>query len=128
MAAYVTNIEQRSLDNENFREVVFTAGNMQLVLMALGPGEDIGLETHDDIDQFIRVEAGTGKAILDDVQYQLEDGTSVVIPAGTKHNVLNTSQSEPLKLYTLYSPPEHPHGTVHISKAEAEEYEQAHHH
>lgn len=128
MAGYVTNIEQRSLDNDNFREVLFTAGNMQLVLMALEPGEDIGMETHGDVDQFIRVEAGRGKAILNGEEHALEDGSSVVIPAGTEHNVLNSSQSEPLKLYTIYAPPEHPQGTIHTNKAEAMEYEKAHHH
>lgn len=128
MAGYVTNIEEQSLQNDNFREVLFTAGNMQLVLMSLEPGEDIGMETHDDVDQFIRVEAGQGKAVLNGEEHQLEDGSSVVIPAGTEHNVANSSQSEPLKLYTIYAPPEHPKGTIHKDKAEAVEYEKAHHH
>ena len=128
MAGYVTNIEQESLENDNFREVLFTAENMQLVLMALEPGEDIGLETHNDIDQFIRVEAGQGKAILNGNEHALEDGSSVVIPAGTEHNVINESASEPLKLYTIYAPPEHLHGTIHKNKAEAIEYEKHHHH
>lgn len=127
-AGYVINIEEKSLDNEFFREVLFTATNVQLVVMSLGPGEEIGLETHDDVDQFIRVEAGNGKAILDGKEHPLEDGSAVVVPAGTEHNIINTSQQEPLKLYTIYSPPEHPDGTVHKNKAEADEYEKEQHH
>jgi mannose-6-phosphate isomerase-like protein (cupin superfamily) len=127
LAGYITNIEKRSLDNENFREVLFTAKNTQLVLMALKPGEEIGLETHDDIDQFIRVESGDGKAILNGKETSLEDGSAVVIPAGTEHNIVNVSKTETLKLYTIYSPPEHPDGTVHKTKAEADEYEKKHH-
>lgn len=127
MAGYVTNIEARSLENSFFREVLFTGPHSQLVLMALKPGEDIGLETHGDVDQFIRVEAGHGKAILNGEEHALEDGSAVVIPAGTEHNIVNTSRSEPLKLYTIYTPPEHPDGTVHKTKAEALEYEKHHH-
>jgi mannose-6-phosphate isomerase-like protein (cupin superfamily) len=96
--------------------------------MSLRPGEEIGLETHDDRDQFIRVEAGTGKAILNGEEKALADGSAVVIPAGTQHNIVNTSQSDALKLYTIYSPPEHPDGTIHKNKAEAEAYEKEHHH
>jgi mannose-6-phosphate isomerase-like protein (cupin superfamily) len=88
--------------------------------MTLQPGEDIGLETHDGHDQFIRVEAGTGVVLLEGKESALEDGSAVVIPAGTEHNVVNTSDDEPLRLYTLYSPPEHPDGTVHRTKQEAE--------
>jgi mannose-6-phosphate isomerase-like protein (cupin superfamily) len=127
MAGYVTNIEAKTLANERFREVLFTADNVQLVLMTLKGGEEIGLETHDDVDQFIRVEAGQGKAILDGVEHALEDGSAVVIPAGTAHNIVNASPTEPLRLYTLYSPPEHPDGTVHATKAEADAYERKHH-
>ena len=127
MSGYAINIEQKTVENENFREVLFTAPHSQLVVMTLQPGEEIGLETHDNIDQFIRVEAGTGKAILNGDEKTLSDGTAVVIPAGTEHNVVNTSQSEALKLYTIYSPPEHPDGTIHRTKAEAEEYEKEHH-
>ncbi|MCA1605746.1 MAG: cupin domain-containing protein [Acidobacteria bacterium] len=126
MSGYVIDIEQKTLENENFREVLFTAPHSQLVVMTLQPGEEIGMETHYDIDQFIRVEAGTGKAILNGDEKTLADGTAVVIPAGTEHNVVNTSQSEALKLYTIYSPPEHPDGTIHKTKAEAEEYEKEH--
>jgi mannose-6-phosphate isomerase-like protein (cupin superfamily) len=128
VAGYVTNIESRTLANENYREVLFTGPEIQLVLMSIAPGDEIGLETHDDVDQFIRVEAGQGKAILDGWEHALEDGSAVVIPAGTKHNIVNVSTSEPLKLYSIYSPPEHPDGTVHRSKAEADAYEREHHH
>ena len=128
MAGYVTNIESKTLENENYREVLFTGPEIQLVLMSIGPGDEIGLETHDDVDQFIRVEAGQGKAILDGREHALEDGSAVVIPAGTAHNIVNVSTSEPLKLYSIYSPPEHPDGTVHRNKAEADAYEREHHH
>lgn len=128
MAGYHIDIEKKSIQNNYFREVLFTGPHSQLVVMALKPGEDIGLETHDDVDQFIRVEAGQGKAIMDGTEVQLADGSAIVIPAGTEHNVINTSQSEPLKLYTVYTPPEHPDGTIHKTKAEAEEYEKKHHH
>lgn len=127
-AGYVTDIETRSLDNEFFREVLFTATHVQLVVMSLRPGEEIGLETHEDVDQFIRVESGNGKALLNGKEHDLEDGSAVVIPAGTEHNIINTSQEEALKLYTLYSPPEHPDGTLHKDKAEADAYEREHHH
>ena len=127
MAGYVTNIEKKTLGNTNFREVLFTGPHSQLVVMAIGPGEEIGLETHDDVDQFIRVEAGQGMAILDGKEHPLEDGSAVVVPAGTRHNIVNRSASEPLKLYSIYSPPEHPDGTVHKTKAEAEAYEREHH-
>ena len=128
MAGYHTDIEKKSLENEYFREVLFTGPHSQLVVMALKPGEDIGRETHPDTDQFIRVEAGQGKAVLDGQEYRLEDGSAVVIPAGTEHNIINTSGTEALKLYTIYTPPEHPDGTIHKTKAEAEAYEREHHH
>lgn len=128
MAGYVTNIESRTLENENYREVLFTSKGIQLVLMTIGPGDEIGLETHDDVDQFIRIEAGHGRAILDGREHALEDGSSVVIPAGTEHNIVNVSKSEPLRLYSIYSPPEHPDGTVHRTKADADAYEREHHH
>lgn len=128
MPGYHTDIEKKSLENEYFREVLFTGPFSQLVVMALKPGEDIGQETHDDVDQFIRVEAGQGKAILDGKEFELADGSAVVIPAGTEHNILNTSSSEALKLYSIYTPPEHPDGTIHKTKAEAEAYEREHHH
>jgi mannose-6-phosphate isomerase-like protein (cupin superfamily) len=127
MAGYVTDLEKKTLANTRFREVLFTGPHLQLVVMSLGPGEDIGLETHPDVDQFMRVEGGRGTAILDGREHALEDGSAVVIPAGTRHNVVNRSQTEPLKLYTLYSPPEHPEGTVHETRAEAAAYEREHH-
>ncbi len=120
MAGYAVDIEKATLDNTYFRKVLFTGPKSQLVLMTLKPGEDIGKETHDDIDQFVRVEAGTGKAVIDGKEHALKDGSAVVIPAGSEHNVINTSSNEPLKLYTIYTPPEHPDGTVHKTKAEAE--------
>lgn len=116
MTGYVTDIESDTLDNEDYRRVLFTGRNTQLVLMSIAPREDIGLETHDEHDQFIRVEAGTGYVSLDGERHELQDGSAVVIPAGVEHNVVNTSSSEALKLYTLYSPPEHPDGTVHRTK------------
>jgi mannose-6-phosphate isomerase-like protein (cupin superfamily) len=127
MAGYSTNIERDTLENEDFRRVLFTGKHTQLVLMTLKPGEDIGQEVHDSVDQFFRVEAGTGEAIMGGDKTALSDGMIIVIPAGTEHNVINTSSSEPLRLYTLYSPPNHPDGTVHKTKAEADEYEKHHH-
>ncbi len=118
MSYVLTDIEEATRKNEAFRKVLFTAENSQLVLMSLKPGEDIGLETH-DLDQFIRVEAGHGTARLDGRDYPIQDGSALVIPAGTKHNVINTDKEESLKLYTIYSPPEHKDGTVHHTKAEA---------
>jgi mannose-6-phosphate isomerase-like protein (cupin superfamily) len=127
MAGYLTDIEQATLDNVAFRRVLFTGPHAQLVVMSLKPGEEIGLETHDDVDQFIRVEAGHGTAVLAGKEHVLKDGSAVVIPAGTEHNVINNSRSEPLKLYTIYSPPEHPDGTIHETKADADAYEREHH-
>ena len=127
MAGYSVNIETRTLENRHFREVLFTGPHLQLVVMTLQPGEEIGLEKHDDTDQFIRVEAGSGEAILDGERHRLEDGVAVVIPAGTEHNVVNTSSSEPLRLYTIYTPPEHADGTIHETKDEADAHEREHH-
>ena len=128
MSGYHVDIDSRTEDNEFFREVLFTGPLSQLVVMALKPGEDIGRETHPDTDQFIRIEEGVGKAIIDDEEFALEDGSAIVIPAGSEHNVINTSSTESLKLYTVYTPPEHPDGTIHQTKAEAEAYEREHHH
>jgi mannose-6-phosphate isomerase-like protein (cupin superfamily) len=127
VSGYSINIENKTLENSCFREVLFTASRMQLVIMSLAPGDEIGLETHDDVDQFIRVEAGAGKAILDGAEHELEDGSAVVIPAGTAHNVVNTSRTEALKLYSIYTPPEHPDGTIHKDKAQADAYEREQH-
>ncbi len=127
MSGYSVNIETQTLENTSFREVLFTAPHSQLVVMTLQVGEDIGQETHPDRDQFIRVESGQGEAILDGERHALSDGSAVVIPAGTEHNVINTSASEPLRLYTIYSPPEHPDGTINRTKQEAVEDERSHH-
>lgn len=128
MAGYTTNIETDTLHNRDFRRVLYTAKDLQLVLMTLQPGENIGMETHDHGDQFFRVEAGHGEAILDGERHPLADGDVVVIPAGTEHDIVNTSRSEPLKVYTIYTPPEHPDGTVHATKAEADAHGAAHGH
>ncbi len=128
MPGYHTDIEKKTLDNNYFREVLFTGPNEQLVVMALKPGEDIGMEVHGDTDQFIRIEAGQGKAILDGKEFALKDGSAVVIPAGIQHDIVNTSTTEPLKLYTVYAPPEHPDKAIHKTKEEALEYEQEKHH
>ena len=116
MKGYVTNLEKESLANENFRKVLYTAKNCQLVVMSLKPGEDIGMEVH-HLDQFIRVEAGVGKAILNGVEYALEDGFAVVVPAGAEHDIVNTSTDKEMKLYTVYAPPNHIDGRVHATKA-----------
>ena len=117
MAGFVINIEKATLQNDNFRKVLNTAKNSQLVVMSLLPGEDIGSEVH-DLDQFIRIETGQGKVVLDGEEHTVEDDWAVVIPAGVEHNVVNTSSSEKMKLYSIYSPPEHPDGTVHATKAD----------
>lgn len=120
---YVINIEQESLLNKNFRKVLYTAKNSQLVVMSLLPKEEIGEEIH-PLDQFIRVESGQGKAILKDKEYELTNGFAVVVPAGTKHNIINTSETEDMKLYTVYSPPNHKDGTIHSTKEIAEANEE----
>jgi mannose-6-phosphate isomerase-like protein (cupin superfamily) len=118
MKGYVTNIEQDTHENSDYRRVVFTGPNTQLVLMTLQPGEEIGLEQHEGHDQFIRIESGTGVALLEGRKHLLSDGVALVVPSGASHNVTNTSRTEPLRLYTLYSPPEHPDRTVHRTKAD----------
>ncbi|MEK7512639.1 MAG: cupin domain-containing protein [Patescibacteria group bacterium] len=117
MKGYVGNIEKETEENTSFRKVLYTAKHSQLVLMSLLPGEEIGEEVH-DLDQFIRVEAGEGKAVLDGVEHTVRDGFAIVVPAGTRHNVINTG-TENLKLYTLYSPPEHKDGVEHRTKQDA---------
>lgn len=114
---YIANIEQATIDNTNFREVVFTAPHSQLVLMSLLPGEEIGVEVH-KVDQFFRIEAGEGKAIVDDQEYHLEDGVALLVPAGSEHNLINTGDVD-LKLYTIYSPANHIDGRVHATKDDA---------
>ncbi len=118
MKGYVQNIESITEKNENFREVIYTAKNCQLVVMALKPGEEIGMEVH-QLDQFFRVEEGTGEAILDGVTTKISAGFAVLVPAGANHNIVNTGE-EPLKLYTIYSPPNHRDGVVHPTRADAE--------
>lgn len=128
MSGYVTHIKSRAQENEYFREVLFTGPHSQLVVMSLGPGEEIGQEVHDDVDQFIRIEFGEGVALLDGEEHEVRDGSAIVIPAGVEHNLTNRSDNQPLKLYTLYTPPEHPDGTVHQTQEEAQAYEEAHGH
>jgi mannose-6-phosphate isomerase-like protein (cupin superfamily) len=118
MKGYVGNIEQETLANENFRKVLYTAKHSQLVVMSLLPQEDIGVEVH-ELDQFIRIESGQGQAILDGVVHEIADDFAIVIPAGTEHNIINTSLSKTMKLYTVYSPPEHRRDVIHRTKAEA---------
>ena len=126
MKGYHADIEKETLENEYFRKVLHTGHHSQLVVMTLKPGEEIGVETHSTNDQFFRIEAGTGKAVMAWEDYLLKDGMVVVVPAGTEHNIINTSKTESLKLYTIYSPAQHPDGTVHKTKAEADAHE--HHH
>lgn len=123
MRGYTTNIEKDTLENENFRKVLYTAKHSQLVLMSLKPGEEIGMEIHPDNDQFFRIEKGMGKCIIDGHEYHLEDGVAIVVPAGAEHNVINTSDTEELKLYTIYSPPHHKDGILRATKEEAEKME-----
>lgn len=120
MKGFNTNIEKATLENGNFRKVLYTAKHSQLVLMSLRPGEDIGTEIHPDNDQFFRFEAGQGKCIIDGNEYELADGSVIVVPAGAEHNIINTSDTEELKLYTIYSPAHHKDGVVRATKQEAE--------
>ena len=121
MKGFKTNIERDTEKNRNFRKVLYTSKHSQLVLMSLKPGEEIGLETHPENDQFLRFEGGTGQVIVDDKKYRVADGDAVVIPAGARHNVINKSDEEDLKIYTIYSPPHHKDGTIHKTKQQAEE-------
>lgn len=127
MNSYVGDIENLTEENSNFRQVLFTGKYCQLVVMNLKPGEDIGMEVHPDVDQFFRFEAGEGKVIINGEESMVKDGTAVIVPAGAEHNVINSSDSKELKLYTIYSPPNHPDGTVHVDHAEAMEAEKAEH-
>ena len=120
MDGFITNIERDTLANEDYRRVLYTGRHTQLVLMTLRSGEEIGLETHGEHDQFIRVEQGAGYVLLNGEKHLLEEGSAVVIPAGVEHNVVNNSDDEVLRLYTLYSPPEHADGTVQRTKKEAD--------
>lgn len=129
MTGYVGHIEKATLENGFFRQVLYTGKHAQLVLMALQPGEEIGNEVHGNVDQFFRIEAGQARFVFNDTEeHVVGDGDAVIVPAGTYHNVINASSTEPLKLYTVYSPPNHPDGTVHETKAEADAAEAAEHH
>jgi mannose-6-phosphate isomerase-like protein (cupin superfamily) len=119
MKGFKSNLEKCTLDNSNFRHVLYTGKYSQLVLMNLKPGEEIGEEVHKTVDQFFRFEKGEGVVSIDGVKHKVADGNAVIVPAGAKHNVTNTSKTEELKLYTIYSPPEHQDGTVRKTKAEA---------
>ncbi len=119
MKGFHTNIEKDSVENNNFRKVLYTGKHSQLVLMSLKPLEDIGSEVHPDNDQFFRFEKGTGKCIINDTEYELKDGDVIVVPAGAEHNIMNTSASEDLKLYTIYSPAHHKDAIVRTTKEEA---------
>lgn len=121
---YYGNIEKDTLENENFRKVIYTSKYSQLVLMTLLPGEEIGMEVHEDHDQFFRFEAGEGKVFIDESVYEVKDGDAVVVPAGAQHNVVNTSDLVSLKLYTIYSPAEHQDGVIRKTKQEAETSEE----
>ena len=120
MKGYFTDIEKETVANNDFRRVLYTGKHTQLVLMSLAPNEEIGMEIHNDNDQFFRFESGAGKVVIDDTTYQVKDGSAVIVPAGARHNVINTSDTESLNLYTLYSPPHHKDGIVRATKAEAE--------
>ena len=116
---WVGNIESETLRNRNYRKVIHTATNCQLVVMSLQPGEDIGEEVHPAVDQFFRIEAGEGRVIIDDAEYDVSDGMAFIVPLGKKHNVVNISDKEPLLLYSIYSPPNHAPGVVHTTKKQA---------
>lgn len=118
MKGFIADIEAKAEYNSDFRRVLYTSKEMQLVLMSLKPGEDIGEETHQDTDQFFRVEEGKGEVWIDGARTPIESGMAIVVPSGARHNVKNTSD-KPLKLYTIYAPPEHVDGTVHVRKADA---------
>ncbi len=120
MKGYKDNIEKLTIENNNFRKVLYTGKHSQLVLMSLKPGEEIGMEVHPDNDQFFRFEKGQGQVIIDSNKYEVTDGDAVVVPAGAQHNVVNVSYSEELKLYTIYSPAHHKDGIIRITKQEAE--------
>lgn len=125
MKGFFIDIEKATKENKNFRQVLYTSKHSQLVLMSLLPGEEIGEEIHPDVDQFFRIESGEGKCIIDGNEYEIKDGTAIIVPQGAKHNVINTGNTE-LKLYTIYSPPEHKdkviHPTKEIALADKEDY------
>ena len=120
MIGFVGDIEKLTLTNNNFRKVIYTGQHAQLVFMSLLPSEDIGMEVHETTDQFLRIEKGEGKVILNGEEHMLKDGSAIIVPAGTHHNIINTSPTNPMKLYTVYSPSHHKDGTIHKTKKEAE--------
>ncbi len=120
MKGFVADIEQKTLENTDFRRVLYTGKNSQLVVMSIPPGGEIGAEVHADVDQFLRLEQGTGKAVLDGVEHAIADKSAIVVPAGMMHNFINTGTDD-MKLYSIYSPPEHKDGTVHRTRADVEE-------
>lgn len=127
MNAFIGDIEELTEINENFRKVLFTGKHTQLVVMCLKGGEEIGREVHEDVDQFFRIEGGEAEFIFNDEErHHVKTDNAVIVPAGTIHNVINLSKTEDLKLYTLYSPPNHPEGTLHVTKAEADAAEEHH--
>jgi mannose-6-phosphate isomerase-like protein (cupin superfamily) len=129
MTGFFGPIEEQTLKNNYFREVLFTGNNCQLVVMSLKPGEEIGNEVHPKVDQFFRIEQGEAKFVLNNKEEHIvRNSEAAIVPAGTYHNVINVSKTEPLKLYTVYSPPNHPAGTIHKTKAEAEAAEKLEHH
>ena len=119
MKGFCANIEKETLENMNFRKVLYTGKHSQLVLMCLKPKEEIGMEVHEENDQFFRFEKGMGKCIIDGNEYALQDGTAIVVPSGAQHNIINTSETEEMKLYTIYSPAHHKDGIVRMTKEEA---------
>ncbi len=126
MSGFVKNIEQETLNNENFRKVLYTSTYGQVVVMSLLPNEDIGMEVHETTDQFFRIDSGEGKVIIDGEESIITDGFAVVVPAGSQHNVINMSSEKPLKLYTIYMPPHHSDDIIHKTKADAEADEHDH--
>jgi mannose-6-phosphate isomerase-like protein (cupin superfamily) len=129
MTGFFGPIEEQTLKNEYFRQVLYTGKHAQLVVMCLQPGEEIGNEVHPNVDQFFRIEKGEAKFVLNgSEEHIVHDNDAAIVPAGTYHNVINTSKTKKLKLYTVYSPPNHPDGTIHKTKAEAEAAEAAEHH
>lgn len=120
MKGYFANIEEETLSNSDFRRVLYTGKHAQLVLMSLPAGSEIGMEVHEENDQFFRFESGTGLVVIDGNNYQVSDGSAIIVPAGAEHNVVNTSQTEDLKLYTIYSPPHHKDGIARATKEQAE--------
>ena len=126
MNGYIGNIEDETINNPNFRKVLYTGKHMQLVVMSLKPMEDIGMEVHENVDQFFRIEKGECKVIIDGEETLLNPSMVAIVPAGSMHNVVNTSQTEELKLYTIYAPANHPEGTIHATKEDAMKAEEEH--